>query len=663
MGEWLRKYTLLLISVALVAATLAVYWPVLKYDFVRYDDDKYITENRRITGGLTGDSIVWAFTRAHYHMWHPLTTLSQMLDCKLFGLDPGRHHLTSLLFHLVNTVLLFLVLKKMTGAVWPSAFVAAVFALHPLQVESVAWLAERKNVLSGLFWILTIGAYVRYAQRPGVPAFLLVVLVFGLCIMTKPIVVTLPFVLFLLDYWPLERFRFGPKTGTEPADRHSPPALFPDESTHLNFRKAQPWLLIVEKIPFFVLAAVLSVITFTAQRGGGVMSGLEKLPLKSRAANALISYLTYIEKMVWPSGLAVFYPHPAGKFSVVKAALSAVLLALLTILCLCLWRRRKYLATGWLWYVGTLVPVIGLVQVGAQARADRYMYLTMIGLLVVVAWAISDMVARYRRLRVLAFLAALVMLTGAAVCTRLQLRHWKNSEALFRHALDVTQNNVVMHNNYANLLHESGKLDEAVRHYEKSLKLRPNSAEIHNNFANVLSELGRADDAVIHYKRALELKSNFAVAHYNLAGLLAKQADLEGAIKDYQQAVKIKPDYVEAWGELGFVLAQKGLFEDAIDCYEKAIELKPDFVIAHGRLGLALAQLGRNRQAVEQFLIVLKARPDDSEMHFNVGFLLEHEGQINEAISHYRRALEISPDFAQARQRLQALLAGQKSRQ
>ncbi|MHC4649146.1 MAG: tetratricopeptide repeat protein, partial [Planctomycetota bacterium] len=369
MGEWLRKYRLLLISVALVAATLAVYWPVLKYDFVRYDDDRYITENRRITDGITADSVVWAFTKAHYHMWHPLTTLTQMVDCHLFGLDAGRHHLTSLLFHLANTVLLFLVLNRMTGAVWPSAFVAAVFALHPLQVESVAWLAERKNVLSGLFWILTIGAYVRYAQRPGVPGFLLVVLVFGLCIMTKPMVVTLPFVLFLLDYWPLERLQLGGRSGNEAANCYSEMEGTKSKPAGPDPQRTPFWLLIVEKIPLFVLAAVLSVITFTAQRGGGVMSGLEKLPLKSRAANALISYLTYIEKMIWSSRLAVFYPHPAGNFSVVKASVSAVLLALFTILFLCLWRRRKYLATGWLWYVGTLVPVIGLVQVGAQARA------------------------------------------------------------------------------------------------------------------------------------------------------------------------------------------------------------------------------------------------------------------------------------------------------
>jgi len=631
-------------------ATVAVYWPVLKHDFVKYDDDKYITDNRRVQGGITWDSVVWAFTEAHFHMWHPLTTLSQMLDCQLYGLVPGRHHLTSLLLHLANTVLLFLVLKRMTGAVWPSAFVAAVFGLHPLQVESVAWLAERKNVLSGFFSILTIGAYVRYAERPGINRLLLVVLVFGLCIMTKPMVVTLPFVLLLLDYWPLGRLKPGRQPKEEDLSQSKPVGL-------------PLWHLILEKVPLFALAALLSVITYSVQKSGGVVSALERLPLDSRIANAVISYVTYIEKMIWPSGLAVFYPHPGGNFSVVRAVVCGVLLVSLTILFIYPARRRKYLAVGWLWYVGTLVPVIGLVQVGAQARADRYMYITMIGLLAIIAWLVNDAAVRWRNLKMVAAVATVVALSAAMVCTRLQLRHWQNSTTLFRHALDVTHNNVVMHNNYANLLTDAGETEEAIKHFKRSLELRPNSAEVHNNFANALSEVGRTAEAIVHYKKALGLDPKLAAAHYNLASVLAEQGHNQQAVAEYRQAVQAKPDYFEAWNELGFSLAKGGRFEEAVECYRKAIGFEPDLIVAHGRLGLVLARLGKIDGAIKHCQIVLRARPDDIEMHFNVGVLLERKGQIAEAIKQYRRALQINPSYTKARQRLEAALAKQRSSQ
>jgi tetratricopeptide (TPR) repeat protein len=548
----------------------------------------------------------------------------------------------------------------MTRALWPSAFVAAVFALHPLQVESVAWIAERKNVLSGLFWMLTIGAYLRYAERPSAFRFLFVILVFALCIMTKPMVVTLPCVLLLLDYWPLGRLQSKP---------NSEPDVTLAESDHLlevepverNCQQVPLWRLIVEKIPLFVLAAILSVITYNFGRSGGVVSALEKLTLKSRIANALISYLTYIEKLIWPSQLAVFYPHPVSTFSVVRVVISAGLLALLTILFLYFFRRRRYLAVGWLWYLGTLVPVIGLVQAGAQARADRYMYVTMIGLLIIIAWAVKDLVAKWRAVRVLAVLAGAVVLPVATVCTRFQLRHWKDSAALFKRALDVTTNNSFMHNNYANLLGDAGRIEEAAEHYQKALKLIPHSAEVHNNLGNALVRLGRIDDAIQHYRRALTIEPSLAVAHCNLAGALADRARPREAIAEYRLAIRFKPDYAEAWGELGFLLANQGRFNEAVDSYTKAIEFRPNFIVAHGRLGLALAALGRNDEAIEQFRIVLSARPDDFEMHFNVAVLLELQGETPEAISHYRRALQINPHYTEARDRLEAALKQQKS--
>jgi tetratricopeptide (TPR) repeat protein len=649
------------LSAAMLVAVLVVYWPVLNHDFVKYDDDKYITDNARVTGGLTRDSVIEAFTKPHFFMWHPLTTLSHTLDCELFGLAPAGHHLVSLLFHAVNTLLLFWLLRKLTGALWPSAFITAVFALHPLQLESVAWISERKNVLMAFFWILTMAAYARYAKRPNVFRFVLVTVLFALCTMSKPAVVTVPFVLLLLDYWPLRRFELTwrkPLAATEPESGQQPSTA---EPTCANDRTTALWRLFAEKVPLFLLVAFLGTVTYLAQKGGGVVSGLEKLRLSSRIANAVISYVTYIEKLIWPSGLAVFHPHPAGEHSQLGAAVCTLLLVFVTVFSILQVRRRKYVAVGWLWYVGTLVPVIGLVQAGAQARANRYMYMTMIGLLIVIAWSVKDTLARWPRLKPVVAMGAVAVLTALGICTRVQLGYWKNSETLFRHALGVTRNNFVMHNNYANLLTDKGLPEEAIKHFESSLRLRPKSAEIHNNLGNALGDLGRIDDAIEHYRKAMRLEEDFAVAHYNLAGALVKKGDHQEAIAEYREAISSKPKYVEAWNNLGLTLAGQGQFEQAIECYRKALELRPNFILAHGRLALALARLDNTDEALEHCRIVLKARPDDVEMHCNVAVLLEKQGQIEQAIERYRQALEIDPDYPRARQRLEAALAKQKT--
>jgi tetratricopeptide (TPR) repeat protein len=634
------------LSAALLIVVLAVYWPVLKHGFVKYDDDKYVTDNERVTGGLTRTSVIEAFTKPHFFMWHPLTTLSHTLDCELFGLDPAGHHLVSLILHLANTLLLFWVLRKMTGSLWPSAFVTAVFALHPLQLESVAWIAERKNILSASFWLLTMGVYTAYAQRGGVWRFLMVIIAFSLCIMTKPIAVVVPFVLLVVDYWPLGRFELGSAGG----------------SARDNSMTKTVLRLLVEKIPLFVLAGVLAFATYFVSKGGGVVSGLEKLRLSSRLANAVISYFVYIQKLIWPSGLAVFHPHPAGDYSRLWVAACAVLLVSITVLAVLLIRRRKYIAAGWFWHVGTLVPVIGIVQAGAQARANRYMYMTMIGLLIIIAFSVKDLVAKWPRLKPIAAVAAVAVAAALGICTRVQLGYWKNSETLFRHALDVTRNNFVMHNNYANLLTDAGRTREAIEHFNKSLQLRPRSPEVHNNLGNALSDLGLLDDAIKHYKMATQFEKDFAVAHYNLAGVLSKKKLHQEAIAQYREAIRIKPKYVEAWNHLGLELAGRGQLKEAVDCYRKAIELRPNYILAHGRLALALAKLKDIDGALEHCRIVLKARPDDVEMHCNVGVLLEKKGQIEQAIEQYRRALDIDPDYARARQGLDAALAKQKNR-
>jgi len=653
------KYRSVLISVFLVSITFGTFWPVLKHELVRYDDDKYVTENPHVTGGMTLQSVVWAFTRPHFYMWHPLTSLSHLLDYELFGLNPFGHHLTSLLLHIANVLLVFRVLKRLTGAVWPSAFVAAIFGVHPLQVESVAWVAERKNVLSALFWMLTIAAYVRFTERPNIGRYSLVVLTFSLGLMAKPVVVTLPCALLLLDYWPLQRLQWRHQS----RDEHSPHT----GSAKAGHQQLSLLRLLGEKIPLFILTAVVSAITYIAQQRGGVVSELKSIPVSYRAANAVISYATYIAKMIWPSNLAVFYPHPGGDFSAVRLAASVVLLVAISVCCVYFFGSRKYLATGWLWYLGVLVPVIGLVQAGAQARADRYMYVPMVGLLVMVAWGAGDLAAKRRYRGVMSALLAVVIVSAAMVCASLQLRHWQNSLTLFTHTLNVTRNNYVIHNNYANILRDSGKVDEAIEHYTRCLQLSSDSPEAHNNLGNALAAKGKMDEAIAHYEKAIELVGNqkpgrylppvLAEAHYNLAEALRIQKRFDGAVEHYAEALKLKPTDLDILHGFGLTLAELKRFDEAVKYYNKMLELEPSNVIARGLLGLALAGQGKADEAIEQFRIVLSKRPDDVEMYCNVGILLEQQGRTDEAIKEYRRAIEVNPSYDKARSLLDAALA------
>ena len=654
MNKSLHKESSLLVYGLLIIAALAAFWPVLNCDFVNYDDDKRVTENPNIKRGITRESVIWAFMSYHFHMWHPLTSLSHLLDYELFGFEPAGHHLTSLLFHTASTLLLFSILKRMTAAFWPSLFVALAFAVHPLNVESVAWVAERMNVLSTFFWLLTIAVYIRYAERPGIGRFLLVVLVFGLSIMTKAMVVTLPFALLLLDYWPLGRLQL--KRVSDEQD------LEQTESEQVDGRRVPLWRLLLEKIPLFVLVGALSAVTFIAQQRGGTMSGLGNVPLKYRLANALVSYVVYISKMVWPSRLAVFYPHPFNKLPIWQVVASALVLLAVSVAVLWFARRRKYLTVGWLWYFGILVPVIGLVQVGAQARADRYTYLPFIGLFIMIAWGLPDLLAKWKCRSVALGAAALAVLLALSIGARLQLRHWRNNKALFEHAISVTGDNFFMNNNYANILNRIGQVESAIDYFYKALRIKSNSPEVHNNLGNALGKINRIDDAIKHFKKALELRPNFPQAHYNLAIALGKQGKIDEAIGEYRQALRFRPDNADTLSNLGFALAQKGNFNEAVEYYRKALKLEPEDVIAHGRLGLALAAISKIDEALEQFRIVLKASPDDVEMYCNVGILLGKQGKTDDAIKAYRRALQINPNYTKARNLLNTALSKQENR-
>ena len=604
-----------LLCMFLVLATLTVYWQAGSYEFVNIDDDTYVTENHQVHRGLTRENFIWAFTATDTANWHPLTWLSHMLDYQLYGLNPAGHHLTNVLLHSASTVVLFLVLLGMTGSRRRSAFVAALFALHPLHVESVAWVAERKDVLSTLFWMLTLWAYLAYTQRPGVRRYLLILLLFALGLMAKPMLVTLPSVLLLLDYWPLKRIELGQSADGLPAA--SQPSTIAEKSGVQAFR------LILEKTPLFVLAAVSSVVTFIVQKSGGAVAALAVYPIKIRVANALVSYVSYMIKMIWPQNLAIFYPHPGHSLPMWQAVAAGLLLLLISIAVIRAGRRQPYLAVGWFWYLGTLVPVIGLVQVGAQAMADRYTYIPLIGLFIMVVWGVPELLARYHFQRtVLATLAIILLVTFTLVSKR-QVRHWQNSLTLFQHAAEVTDDNYVAHDSLGNALAQQGMLDQAIIHYRESLRIKPNLVNTHNNLGVALLQQGEINRAMEQYYQALRLKPDSAETHNNLGVALFTVGELDQAIHHYLRAIKLDPSFGKAHNNLGNALARKGKLDEAISHYSRALELKLNYPEAHNNLGVALAQQGKMDEAIVQFDQALQLKPDYAQARANLVYARE----------------------------------------
>ncbi|MBN2124387.1 MAG: tetratricopeptide repeat protein [Deltaproteobacteria bacterium] len=487
----------LIVGLALALFTLAAFWQVRHHDFVNYDDYEYVVQNPHVRYGITPRGLVWAFTSFHSGNWHPLTWISHMVDCELFGLNPGAHHFTGLLLHVASSLLLCRVLFRMTGALWRSVLVAVLFAVHPLHVESVAWVAERKDVLSTLFWMLTIWAYHRYVDGPRAGRYLLTLLFFTLGLMAKPMLVTLPFVLLLLDYWPLGRAVPGAR------------------------RSGSPWpSLIREKAPFFALSLASCVVTLLAQIQWEAM--LLPVSFPDRAANALVSYAAYMVKTVWPQPLAVFYPHPGDGLAATQVGGSILLLACVSLLALGLLRRHPYLLVGWLWYLGTLVPVIGLVQVGAQGMADRYTYVPLIGLFVMFSWSMERLASWNPRARAGVLLVCGLITAALFLRTLFQVPYWKNGVTLFEHAIRVTRDTSLIRNNLGNALARQGRIAEAEMNYREALRIGPDVAAVHNNLGNVLLEQGRLKEAVEHYRWALEIRPDFPPARENLERAMQK---------------------------------------------------------------------------------------------------------------------------------------------
>ena len=582
--RWLR----LGICISLAVLTWVVFGQLLQYDFINYDDPRYVYENTNITNGLTIGGIAWAFSHIHSMNWHPLTTISHMLDCQLYGLKPGAHHFTNVLLHSIVAILLLLVLQRMTGgpsgigSIWRSAFVAAVFAIHPLRVESVAWIAERKDVLSGVFFMLTLLTYFRYVRVRSIGHYLTVLFMFALGLMCKPMLVTLPFVLLVLDYWPLGRIR-GQKS---------------DVSGHENLV-----MLVVEKIPLVGLSAISSVVTFLAQRGA--VGWTEQLPVLARINNAVVTYAAYMWQMLWPVKLAVFYPHPESRLPLWEIILCLLLLIGITAAAVVLRKSRPYFITGWLWYLGMLVPVIGLVQVGWQGRADRYTYLPQIGLYIAITWGIADVTAAWRWQREILTAGTAIVVGLLSWRASVQASYWRDSETLFTHALAVTSNNDVAENNLGIVFLQKGNLDEAISLLQAAVDLRPENSPAHENLAKALLQKGQVTDALVHYRRLLELQPDNIEVHNIVGTVLIQQGQAREAVEEWQKVLAIQPDNGNAMSNLAWVFATSP--DDSLRDGAKAVQLAEQAMrISGGRipiifrtLAAAYAENGRFSEAIQ----------------------------------------------------------------
>jgi tetratricopeptide (TPR) repeat protein len=624
----------LLICLFLTIAVLAVFWQVKNNDFVNFDDPRCITENLHIHGGLNLGFLKWAFRTNHTGFWQPLTWLSFVMDYQLFGLNPGGYHLVNLFLHIINSLLLFLILNRMTHALWKSAFVAALFALHPLHVESVAWIAERKDVLSAFFWMLTMGAYVFYAEKPGLKKYLLTLLLFSLGLMAKPMLVTLPCALLLLDYWPLGRLHFNqypdiPKKSESKKEKKRVRISTSDKGKESSppdqFRLwHRLWPFFREKIPFFALSAISAMLTFIGQQERGAIESFEVFPIGARIGNAFISYTGYIVKMIYPRNLAVFYPHQ-GTPPLWEVFLAAAFILIPTIVIIRWAVRTPYLAVGWLWYLGTLVPVIGIIQVGMQSMADRYTYIPLIGLFVAMAWTIPDIARNWRYRRYILAAGAGIILSTLMYLTWIQVKYWQNSITLFDHAIQVTDNNYLAHNNLGVALNDAGKREEAMAHYREAIRSKPGYEEAHFNLGNSLSAQGRTDEAILNYQEALRLRPNYAKAHNNLAALLISKKMFKEAIGHYQEALKTDPTNSLTHYNLGAAWMSIDHFEEAIGQFQEAIRFNPRFIQAHNAWGIALARSGKTGDAIDHFRQALWLKPDYAPARNNLQMALEFQ--------------------------------------
>ena len=608
------------ICIFLIVTTFSIYAQVQNHKFLTYDDAKYVTENPHIQSGFSSESIAWAFTQPYAANWHPVTWLSHMLDYRLYGLEPSGHHLTSLFIHIANSLLLFVILLKMTGALWRSAMVATLFALHPFNVQSVAWVAERKNVLSTFFWFLTMWSYASYAKTPRIGVYLLVILFLALGLMAKPMLVTLPFVLILMDYWPLKRWGW-------------------EDTSSQEIKK-----LILEKTPLFLLVVGASITTYIVQQGGGAVQSTKIFSLSSRTSNALVSYMEYLEKTIWPQGFAVFYPHPGNSLPTWQVLVCGLILVGFSTWVVRKYQQKPYLAVGWFWYLGTLVPVIGIVQVGEQAMADRYMYIPLIGIFIAVVWGISEWIKKGQQK--LLFTVAGVCLIPLMIITRDQVKIWQNGVTLFENAADVAKQNhqisSTLHSLLGDAYHQKGKLNLAVSEFKRSLNINPENLSSLSALAVVLEDQGNLKEAEVIYRQAIEQGSKSHLDYYNLGNTLYKMGNFEEAVAYYKKAIVMNPDFVGSYYNLGNALGSQEKFKQAEVSYRQAINLDGKMALPHYGLGIIYQRQGRNAEAIDEFKQALLLNPDLEQAHQFMEKIYNELGQEQLSIFHKRSAEKIS---------------------
>jgi tetratricopeptide (TPR) repeat protein len=627
-------------AITLVVINVAVYWSVRSFEFVRFDDMDYVAKNSHVRAGITWAGLKWALTTGHIANWHPVTWLSHMLDVQLFGVNAGPHHLTNLFFHIVNTLLLFLVLQRTTGATARSAFVAALFAAHPLHVESVAWISERKDVLSTFLLMLALLSYIEFVLQKRTRYYAAVVLCFALGLMTKPMLVTLPFVLLLLDIWPLRRIELW-RDGRHPIDEA-------DRSTGRR--------LILEKLPLLALAIASSVVTVVVQRRWGAVGSSTVYPLALRLENATVNYVAYLGKALWPAHLSGFYPYRQS-VTVWEAIGAGLLLIGITIGVLRGSKQRPYLLVGWFWFLGTLIPVIGLIQAGLQSIGDRYTYIPLIGLFIVVAWGAQEIGERLGQQRVVLVAAALIVV-ACGVRSRAQAETWKNSLTFWQHSIDVTPNNAFGTHNLGVVLIEADRRDEGIAMLREAKRIDPTSADVRIDLANALNQSGAAEEAIAEFATVIQFRPDYAEGRVAYASLLRIHKRNAEAIAQLQEAVRLDSTLATAHNELGNVFTSEGRSDDALAEYQRAVRLDPSFADARNNVGAAYTRVGKFDAALTEFLEALRVKPDNAMFHYNAAMTLDRLGRTNEAVDHLRSALRADPSLDAARQALNRLAPG-----
>jgi len=630
-----------LVSLLLLVAIIVPYRQVINFDFVGYDDELYVTENLNVQEGFTAKGIKWSFTTFHAANWHPLTWFSHKLDCELYRLNPAGHHWTNVEFHIANTLLLFFILFKMTGAIWRSAFVAALFAIHPLHVESVAWISERKDVLSTFFGLLAFFAYYHYVKKHSLFNYLLIILFLSMGLMAKPMLVTFPFVLLLLDFWPLKRFQFKDDQKLQP-------------DGNICFSVKEFFRLILEKIPLFVPIVISSCLTVIAQQSSSAVKSLETFPLKARIANAFVSYVNYVLKAIWPSNLAVFYPHPGNTLLSWQIFGAIFLIAIACILAILTLKKYPYIAVGLFWFLGTLIPVIGLLQVGEQAMADRYSYIPLIGLFIIVAWGGSELFKKWHYQKTFLGVFSVVVLSALAICTSYQLRHWKNAITLFEHTIKVTKNNYHAQNNLGTAF-VPVELDRAVFHYKEALKIKPDYVMAFYNLGTALLKKEKYDEAVFYFSKTLNIDPQKTNARMNLANVLFMKGKYDEAVFHYNEILKINPGNADAHYNLAYVLSTQGKFAEAVFHYKETLRIHPEHAKAHYNLGKILINDGQIKEALIHFGEAIKIKPDYVQAYNKLGIMLLQQGKFKKADVFFSKALQLDPGFSEARTNLDIL--------